>query len=105
MAETATADRHGVRAEVKKRPYVPVFATLAIVTLVELNVQVFGIARSLQIGVLLILATLKGALVVAYYMHMRYEPRWLAFIPLGALVLISALILALIGTGVAPKAP
>ncbi len=96
---------HGAAEAVRTRPYVVVFAILAIVTLVELNVQVFGLAESLRIAVLLILATLKGSLVVSYYMHMRYEPRWLAFIPLGALVLISALILALIGTGVAPVAP
>jgi caa(3)-type oxidase subunit IV len=105
MSETAVVAPTGVAEPVKRRPYVAVFATLAVVTLVELNVQIFGLVESLRIGVLLILATLKGALVVAYYMHMRYEPRWLLLIPLGAFVLISALILALVQTGVAPVTP
>jgi caa(3)-type oxidase subunit IV len=105
MSETAVAMQHGSTGEVKKRPYVPVFATLAAVTLLELNVQMFGFMQTVQIGVLLILATLKASLVVAYYMHMRYEPRWLLLIPLGAFVLISALILALVQTGVAPVTP
>ena len=104
MAETAIAS-HGIAAETRRRPYVVVFGILAIVTLAELNVSVFGLAPSLRIGVLLILATAKGALVVAYYMHMRYERRWLILVPLVAVALIAALVLALLGTGVTPSAP
>jgi cytochrome c oxidase subunit 4 len=82
----------------RKRPYVVVFGILAVVTLVELNVGVFGLPHNLQVASLIILATAKACLVVAYYMHLRYEPRWLLLIPLGGLALVTVLVVALVGT-------
>ncbi|HKZ99748.1 MAG TPA: cytochrome C oxidase subunit IV family protein [Thermoplasmata archaeon] len=106
MSETAVATHaagEGPSEHTTKRPYVVVFAILAVVTLVELNVGVFGLPRNLQIGTLIILATVKACLVVAYYMHLRYEPRWLLLIPLGGLALVTVLVVALVGTaGVVP---
>src|SRR5712664_164303 len=85
-------------AHLTKRPYVLVFAVLAIVTLVELNVYSFGFPRVETITILVVLATLKASLVVAYYMHLRYEPRWLALIPLAGLALVAVLVAALTAT-------
>ena len=45
-----------------------------------------------------LIATIKGSLVVAYYMHLRYEPRWLALIPLAGLALVAVLVAALTAT-------
>lgn len=100
---TATATGSGEVAEhLKKRPYVLVFAILAVVTLVELNVYGFGLPRLETITILVILATIKASLVVAYYMHLRYEPRWLGLIPLAGLALVAVLTAALASTSAHP---
>ncbi len=103
MADTAVAAHDaGIGEELKKRPYVFVFLALAIVTAIELYVSGLALAQFERISILVILATFKGSLVVAYYMHLRYEPRWLALIPLGGLALVIVLISALAGTTHAP---
>lgn len=98
---TATGTAEPVE-EVKRRPYVIVFAILAVVTLIELNVYSFGLPRLETITILVVLATMKASLVVAYYMHLRYEPRWLALVPLGGLALVAVLTAALASTSAHP---
>src|SRR5437667_10174631 len=99
MSETATATHAtGAVEELKKRPYVVVFVILAVVTLVELNVYSLGLPHLETIIILVILATVKASLVVAYYMHLRYEPRWVALIPLAGLALVAVLVAALTAT-------
>jgi len=99
MGETATATQApGVTEELKKRPYVVVFVVLFVVTLAELSVYSLGLPHLATILILVVLATIKGSLVVAYYMHLRYEPRWLALIPLAGLALVAVLVAALTAT-------
>jgi caa(3)-type oxidase subunit IV len=99
MNETATAmQAPGVTEELKKRPYVVVFVVLFVVTLAELSVYSLGLPHLATILILVVLATIKGSLVVAYYMHLRYEPRWLALIPLAGLALVAVLVAALTAT-------
>ncbi len=102
MAETATVGERRVGEELRKRPYVLVFAILAVVTAIELNVTIFGLQQATQITLLIVLATVKASLVVAYYMHLRYEPRRLALIPLAGLALVALLVLALLSGEGAP---
>ncbi len=103
MTETAVAKPGGGMAEeVAKRPYVIVFAVLGVVTFLELNVNGFGLPHLETITILVVLATMKASLVVAYYMHLRYEPRWLALIPLGGLALVAVLVAALSATSAHP---
>ena len=99
---TATATGTAPVAEVRKRPYVAVFAILAIVTFIELNVYSIGLPRLETITILVVLAAIKASLVVAYYMHLRYEPRWIALIPLGGLALVAVLVAALTSTSAHP---
>lgn len=102
-AETATAIPTANPAEEHvKRPYVYVFLILAVVTAIEVFVAqsslptFAGISPSvLRISVLVLLATLKASLVAAYYMHLKYEPRWVMLIPFGALALVFVLVAAL----------
>ena|SRR3990170_5515529 len=79
-----------------KRPYVPVFVFLAIVTLVEVQIPTLGtaigISRGLQMFFLMGSAAIKAAMVALYYMHLRYEPRILKLIPLGPLAFAALLI-------------
>jgi len=52
------------------------------------------------------MATAKASLVAAYYMHLRYEPRWIMLIPFGALALVFILVAALTAsTGQIPPIP
>ena len=98
MAETATAATGAVvEAHGRKRPYLIVFAALAFVTLLELNIGILGLAHAHQVITLIVLATGKAALVAAYYMHLRYEPRWLILIPLGGFAMVMVLVIALVG--------
>ena len=107
-AETATAVPAASAAETHvRRPYVYVFLALAIVTAVEVYIATLtfpsfgGVAPSvLRISTLIILATFKASLVVAYYMHLKYEPRWMMLIPFGALALVFVLVAALTAASV-----
>src|SRR5207244_10986341 len=84
---TATATGTAPVEEVRKRPYVVVFVILAVVTFIELNVYSLGLPRLETITILVVLAAIKASRVVAYYMHLRYEPRWIALLPLRGLAL------------------
>ncbi len=96
------AEEHAIR-----RPYVLVFVALAVITAIEVFVSQLGsIGNELRISLLIVLAVTKGSLVVAYYMHLKYEPRWMLLIPFGALALVFILVAALTAsTGTAPALP
>ena len=79
-----------------KRPYIPVFIALGVLTLIEVQVPGLDIAKGSQIFLLMIFAIAKAALVVLYYMHVRYEPRALAWIALVPLFLAIAMLIAFI---------
>jgi len=85
-----------------KRPYLIVFVALAVVTGIELFVYSFPLAHIEIISILMSTAAIKGGLVVGYYMHLRYEPRWIALIPLGGLALVAVLVAALTATSAHP---
>lgn len=102
MAETAVATHRPAGEAARKRPYLAVFGILFIVTGIELAITTPGyspdIEATLRIVLLVVLSTVKAGLVVAYYMHLRYEPRWLALIPLAGLALVAVLVAALTAT-------
>lgn len=83
-------------AEERGRPYIPVFVMLGALTLLELWVSGLDVSGRSRLGALLILAVGKASLVVLYYMHLRYEPRVLALLPLIALFMAIALLMTLI---------
>ncbi len=100
-AETATAIPAATATEGHvKRPYVYVFLALAIVTAVEVYISQQSFPAVERISVLIVLATFKASLVVAYYMHLKYEPRWMMLIPFGALALVFVLVAALTASSV-----
>jgi caa(3)-type oxidase subunit IV len=101
-AETATAiPAASVTEEHVRRPYVYVFIALAIVTVFEVYVSGLRFAQTLdRISILVVMATFKASLVAAYYMHLKYEPRWIMLIPLGALALVFILVAALTAASV-----
>lgn len=95
-SETASAARAAAPAETAHgRPYVYVFIALALVTLVEVYISTLSFAYTERVVLLVSLATFKASLVAAYYMHLKYEPRWIMLIPFGALALVFVLVSAL----------
>src|SRR5207244_10669434 len=96
MAETAVPTQAPAIGEtIRRRPYIPVFAVLFVVTGLEHAITTPGyvpvLAHTFRIVLLVIMSTIKASLVVAYYMHRRYEPRWLDLIALCASPAASAL--------------
>ena len=84
------------RAHPSTRTYVTVFLVLAIVTAIEVGVGSLGMAKPLQIGILLALAVGKALLVALFYMHLRYDQRVIVLIAASPLLLMSVLVIALL---------
>jgi len=95
MATVTATETSGPIEVEPKRPYVLVFAILAVVTLVELSVYSLGLPRLETIAILVILATIKASLVVAYYMHLKYDHRLFRVLFTGPLLIASLTLLAL----------
>jgi caa(3)-type oxidase subunit IV len=72
------------------RTYLLVFAALAILTVVEVGVSY--LTGGLKISLLLIMSAAKAALVILYFMHLKYDSRWFAFIFLSPLALVIPMI-------------
>jgi caa(3)-type oxidase subunit IV len=68
---TDTAHKHHPR-------YLLVFLALAVLTAIEVGITYFPWIP--QVPVLLALAFLKAALVLMYFMHLRYDSKWFTFI-------------------------
>jgi caa(3)-type oxidase subunit IV len=58
------------------RTYVIVFGWLALLTLLEVIVAAVALPAGIQVAALVIIAIIKAALVVLYYMHLRYDSFW-----------------------------
>jgi cytochrome c oxidase subunit IV len=72
---------------IHRTQYLVVFAVLALLTLVELGVaRTPGIARPAVVVALVTLAVAKAALIALYYMHLRFETRFLRLTVLGPLL-------------------
>ncbi len=101
MATTTSAAPAGAArvARELKRPYVPVFAILGLVTLFEVQVPtlfpLFHIGEGLQVVFLMGTAVIKAGLVGAYYMHLRYEPNILRILPIFPLAFVVLLLVVL----------
>jgi cytochrome c oxidase subunit IV len=76
---------HGEHHTPSPRMYVTIGLILFGITLLELAasfiVSAFGAEFEwLQITTLLVLATIKGTLVVLFFMHLRFDSRWFTFL-------------------------
>jgi cytochrome c oxidase subunit IV len=75
---SAHAPTHAAEAKphISNRTYLIVFAWLAVMTAIEVAVAALPIAEPVQVIVLVVLAVIKAALVVLFYMHLRYDSKW-----------------------------
>jgi len=72
------------------RTYLLVFAGLVILTLIEVGVAYIegGIKAPLLLG----MAAIKALLVILFFMHLKYDSRWFAFIFFAPMSLVIPLI-------------
>ena len=72
------------------RTYLLVFAGLVILTLAE--VAVAYIEGGIKAPLLLGMAAIKALLVILFFMHLKYDSRWFAFIFFAPMALVIPLI-------------
>jgi caa(3)-type oxidase subunit IV len=87
MEEDLPIEKH------KHPKYLLVFLALAIFTLLELGV--IFLPENLHPVLLLSLSFIKALLVVLYFMHLKTDSRWFAFIFLAPFVLVFPMVLVL----------
>ena len=85
---------HSDPAEIGKRVrgYMTVFAMLMIFTVITVTASRFHLAVPVAIAVALIIASVKGSMVAAVFMHLSHEKRWVY----GTLVLTAVFFLGLL---------
>jgi len=90
MSDAAAAQDHG--AHDHSKAYVKVLLALAVLTFITVLVSRYHFGRVGNIGVGLLIATVKASLVVMFFMHLKYEQRWWAGIVLFPLLLVMIII-------------
>jgi cytochrome c oxidase subunit 4 len=71
----------------EERRYLQVFAWLAVLTALEIGIIYAPIPHMAIVGMLVLLAGTKAALVALYYMHLSAEKRTLTYIALTPAIL------------------
>ncbi len=85
-----SAASHAAHNSPSTRTYINIFIVLFVVTAIEVGASYlsdFGVPVWGEIAVLVLLAALKGLLVVMFYMHLRFDSRWFIFLFSAAMVL------------------
>lgn len=93
-------DRYGERHVVPLRVYYLVFAALMLLTLITVEVAQFDLGRPellsvkipLNVLVALAIAGAKAALVLLFFMHVKYSPRLVQIVVVSSLVWLVILI-------------
>ena len=77
--------------------YVLIAVVLTAVTIVEVGVYYVGALRSAFLPIFLGLSAVKFALVVMFYMHLRFDSRLFSVLSFGGLALAASIAVALMG--------
>jgi caa(3)-type oxidase subunit IV len=75
-ANAAHAPAKPHAAHPRPRTYVMVFIWLTVLTAIEVAVAALQMPEFIKIAILVVIAIIKAALVVLYYMHLRYDSFW-----------------------------
>jgi cytochrome c oxidase subunit 4 len=96
---TEVAPAHSATTE-HKHPgpgrYVAVAVILALITGIEVLVYYLPSVKPVLVPILFIMSALKFALVVMFFMHLRYDNRLFSMAFVGPLVLASAVMVAIL---------
>jgi cytochrome c oxidase subunit 4 len=85
-------EEHGLSV----RTYLMIGAGLTVITLIELGISYSGMANNIMIPLLLVLSAFKFVVVVAYFMHLRFDSSLFTKMFVGSLLLMIAIICALL---------
>lgn len=92
---TAVANRHQRGEHASVRTYIVVATVLAGVTALEIGVIYIRFLTPIIVPLLLAMSAAKFALVVLFFMHLRYDSRALSGLFVGPLVIATVIIVAL----------
>jgi len=93
MTATAHEEEHGLSI----RQYVWIGLALTVITAIELWISYSGMPAWLMITLLMGLSAFKFAVVVAYFMHLRFENNLMTKLFVGSFVLAALILFALLG--------
>ncbi|MGH7531491.1 MAG: cytochrome C oxidase subunit IV family protein [Gemmatimonadales bacterium] len=91
-----TDDHRAAAAHASTATYVRVAAILVVLTLIEVGVFYVPAFQGILVPLLLVLSAAKFALVVMFYMHLKFDSRFFAFLFGGPLVLALAVVVGLL---------
>ncbi len=98
----AEQEAHAPEVEGRAHPgpaeYVTIGLILAVVTAVEVGAFYLGIAQWALVSILVLLSALKFALVVMWFMHLRFDSRLFSGLFVGGLMLAGALFVIVLAT-------
>jgi cytochrome c oxidase subunit 4 len=92
----ASGFAEGVEAD-GYRIYGVVWFWLLVLTLLELGAVLVHIPRGLLVSLLLIMALMKAAMIIAYFMHLRYEKLSLVYAVVTPMFFLAIVIFAFMG--------
>ncbi len=75
------------------KSYLKIFGSLFVLTVVEVAIAQIGLPYGLLVVLLIVLALFKAGLVAVYFMHLKYESRFLSVIGYAPLAVASILII------------
>lgn len=93
--EAQSGESHGLNP----RQYVTIFVVLTVITAVELLVSYSGMTMVGLMAILFPLSALKFGIVVALFMHLRFDSPFFTKMFVGPLILASCVLLALLVLG------
>jgi cytochrome c oxidase subunit IV len=96
MAHDAHSEQHGLNP----RQYVTVFVVLTVITLIELGISYTSLSKVGLMVALFPLSALKFGIVVALFMHLRFDSPFFTKMFIGPLILASLVLLALLFLGI-----
>jgi caa(3)-type oxidase subunit IV len=92
---TGTATEH-MHAPTSSHVYIRIFVILAIITAIEVATSFLpsnGAIGLLKVALLLALSLAKGALVVMYFMHLKFDSRWFTILFVGGTAIATVLMI------------
>jgi len=94
-ATPPTSDSHAPESHASIRTYVVVAVILTLVTAMEFSAIYIRELTPILVPLLVVMSAAKFALVVLFFMHLRYDARPLSIIFVGSLVIALGIALAL----------
>lgn len=87
----------GQRHDAGDRVYLVTWFWLLIITVLEIGIVVVHAPRVVLVPSLIILALMKAALIIAYFMHLRYERLSLVYAVITPMFFLAIVLFAFVG--------